>query len=224
MASALSQGLGRYLTDDQLQTLAGACIGIAGAGGLGSNCAMMLARSGVRNFVLVDDDVVDASNLNRQQFSPRHVGVPKVHALLEQLSELSEDIHIHAVHQRLDANNVHDIFASCSIIVEAVDLASTKALIIQELVGAGKTVVAASGMAGWGGEGMQKKRLGSRLIVVGDFVNEVTTAQEKAHESQVYALPPLAPRVIMAASMQADAVLGLLLGPCVGMRYDVSGH
>lgn len=215
--TVFSQGLARYFSKEQMATLASARIGIAGAGGLGSNCAMMLARCGVGHFVLVDDDIVDASNLNRQYFFPRHVGMAKVHALAEQMAELSEHVQVTALQEKLDAQNVLPIFASCSIVIEAVDLASTKTLIIQELLSAGKTVVAASGMAGWGGDGMLKKKLGSKLIVVGDFVNEVTTAQESDQKQKQEQMPPLAPRVIMAASMQADAVLRLILGPCPHM-------
>lgn len=215
--TVFSQGLARYFSKEQMAMLASARIGIAGAGGLGSNCAMMLARCGIGHFVLVDDDIVDASNLNRQHFFPRHVGMAKVHALTEQMVALSEHVQVIALQEKLDAQNVLSIFASCSIVIEAVDLASTKALIIQELLSAGKSVVAASGMAGWGGDGMLKKNLGRRLIVVGDFVNEVTTAQESDQKQKQEQMLPLAPRVIMAASMQADAVLGLILGPCPHM-------
>ena len=77
----LCEGLGRYLTPEQLRILRQARVGIAGAGGLGSNAALMLARSGVEHLTLVDHDVVDASNLNRQQYWPRHVGRSKVDAL-----------------------------------------------------------------------------------------------------------------------------------------------
>ena len=87
MHNALHNGLARYLSPDQLEALRAARVGIAGAGGLGSNAALMLARSGVGNLVLVDDDVVDASNLTRQQYWPRHVGRPKVEALAELLLE-----------------------------------------------------------------------------------------------------------------------------------------
>ena len=65
MHNALHTGLARYLGSEQLEALRAARVGIAGAGGLGSNAALMLARSGIGNLVLVDDDVVDASNLNR---------------------------------------------------------------------------------------------------------------------------------------------------------------
>lgn len=223
--TVFSEGLARYFSHEQRQKLAHAHIGIAGAGGLGSNCAMMLARCGVGHFVLVDHDVVDASNLNRQHFFPRHVGMPKVQALAEQMLDLNEEISVVTVTNELNAHNVHEIFAPCSIIVEAVDLASTKAVIIQELISCGKNVVAASGMAGWGGPCMTKKVMGSRLVVVGDFVTEVGTARESSdysetdcHEKATLILPPLAPRVIMAASMQADAVLSLLLGPCPSLN------
>ncbi|MFI3272981.1 MAG: sulfur carrier protein ThiS adenylyltransferase ThiF, partial [Pseudomonadota bacterium] len=167
--SIFTEGLARYFSQDQLHILSQAKIGIAGAGGLGSNCAMMLARCGVGHFVLVDHDVVDASNLNRQHFFPQHLGQLKVDALKEQMLEISDSIQIDAIAQHLHAENIQSIFASCSLVVEAVDLASTKALLTQELLTCGKTVVAASGMAGWGGHGMQKKEFGSRLIIVDKF-------------------------------------------------------
>ena len=78
--NVLRRGLARYLAPEQLARLQSVRVGIAGAGGLGSNAALMLARSGVERFLLIDDDVVDASNLNRQQFWPRHVGRPSCSA------------------------------------------------------------------------------------------------------------------------------------------------
>ena len=56
-------------------------IGIAGLGGLGSNIAMMLARSGIRHFVLADFDTVDESNLNRQHYFPAHLGRKKTECM-----------------------------------------------------------------------------------------------------------------------------------------------
>lgn len=234
---SFAQGLRRYFSAEQIALLQGACIGIAGVGGLGSNCAMMLARCGIGHFVLVDYDVVEPSNLNRQHFFPHHVGQTKVDALAEQMICLNPHITIKTLHQKLDAENAIAIFAPCSIIVEAVDSASTKAILVQSLLSQGKSVVAASGMAGWGGAPMQKKRMGSRLVVVGDFINEVASAHEpepekeglgyetssevqESHSNSASSafLVPLSPRVTMAASMQADAVLEMVLGPCHGMR------
>ena len=59
-----------HLAAEQCKVLASARIGMAGAGGLGSNCAVFLARTGIRDFVIADPDVVALSNLNRQHFFP----------------------------------------------------------------------------------------------------------------------------------------------------------
>jgi len=95
MSGTLKQGQRLPLPPEQLANLATARIGIAGVGGLGSNCAMMLARSGIGQLVLVDGDVVDESNLNRQHYFPRHLGQSKVLALSTQIQEL-DDIRVDA--------------------------------------------------------------------------------------------------------------------------------
>ena len=74
-----------HLDAEQRVRLSSACVGLAGAGGLGSNCATLLARCGVGRLVLVDFDVVSLSNLNRQNFLPEHVGRLKVEALASML-------------------------------------------------------------------------------------------------------------------------------------------
>lgn len=205
--TTFASGLQRYLNDEQRTRLRQACIGIAGAGGLGSNCAVMLARSGVEHFVLVDYDVVDASNLNRQQYLAHHVGMLKVQALSDVLRAINPAIFITAIKQKICTAGDLTLFRECSLVVEAVDDASTKRMIVENCVSEQKTVIAASGMAGWGGCAMQQRQLGNHLIIVGDFCNEVSEG-----------MPPLAPRVTMAAAMQADAVLQCLLGSCQGIR------
>ena len=205
MSGALEQGLCRYLSPEQLAGLAAARVGLAGAGGLGSNCAMMLARSGIGHFVLVDSDVVEASNLNRQYYFPRHVGQSKVSALSELIRELGDArVDVHRVW--LDAGNIQEILALAPIWVEAMDGAEAKSLFVEEALRAGVFCVSASGLAGWGGLPLQRRVLthqdGSpRLVLVGDFTTAVSET-----------LPPLAPRVIQAAGMQADAVLEHILG------------
>ena len=64
-------------------TLAKAHVGIAGLGGLGSNIAMMLARSGVGHLLLIDFDSVVPSNLNRQHYMVSHLGMPKSEAIID---------------------------------------------------------------------------------------------------------------------------------------------
>ena len=199
MPNFLRDGLGHHFTPGQLAQLRQARVGIAGAGGLGSNAALMLVRSGVENLLLLDDDVVEASNLNRQQYWPRHVGLPKVQALTELLLELNPDLTIDARQLRLTADTIPDILPLCPIWVEALDDAADKCLFVEKALLAGLRVASASGMGGWGGPAMGKRPLGN-LILVGDFTTDILQA------------PPLAPRVTQAAALLADAVLEMLLG------------
>ncbi|MDE7240678.1 sulfur carrier protein ThiS adenylyltransferase ThiF [Desulfovibrio sp.] len=198
-SDALREGLARYFTPDELARLRAARVGIAGAGGLGSNVALMLARSGVEDMLIVDHDVVDASNLNRQQFWPRHVGRPKVEALGELLRELNPHIRLELVKARLDEATLPGLLPSCPIWVEALDAADTKTLLVERALTSGRRIASASGVAGVGGAPMRRRRLGN-LVLVGDFETDVADA------------PPLAPRVTQAAALLADAVLEFILG------------
>lgn len=158
-------------------------MGIAGAGGLGSNCAAMLVRSGIRRFVLVDFDVVEPSNLNRQWYYPEDVGSPKVEALARHLRRLEPDLEL-TIHQvRLDEWTVPRYFAGCDAMVEALDDPGAKAMFVNAALPHSPLLVSASGLAGTGGEAMSIRRVTSRLVMVGDGVTEVTGDK-----------PPLAPR------------------------------
>ena len=169
----------------------------------GSNCAVFLARTGIRDFVIADPDVVALSNLNRQHFFPRHLGLPKVEALGAVLRELNPSVILRLEQRALDGPSACGLFAGCDIVVEAVDDPEVKKDLVEALLLAGHRVVSASGMAGWGGVPMTARKLGSRLVVVGDHVSGIGPG-----------MPPLAPRVVMAAAMEADAVLEMLLGEC----------
>ena len=197
--STLQEGLARYLSPQQRTQLAGVTVGIAGAGGLGSNCAMLLLRSGIRHFVIADYDVLDASNLNRQYYSAAQVGMVKVEALVENLRAIDADVTLHTYCERLTATNLPVLFAPCDIIIEALDDAQMKRTLVETL--SDRPLVCASGMAGWGGPPMHSRTIGSTVTVVGDFTSDIAKA------------PPMAPRVMMAAAMQADAVLSYILGP-----------
>lgn len=199
MENSLRKGLERYMTSEQLDTLRSVRVGIAGVGGLGSNAAMMLARSGVESMLLADCDVVEASNLNRQHFWPRHVGRPKVDALAELLLELNPHIDIETRYIRLTTERLEEILPLCPVWLEALDGVEDKRMLVERALLQGCFTASASGMGGYGGPVMQKRRLG-RLTLVGDFTTDVLMA------------PPLAPRVIEAAALLADAALEFILG------------
>lgn len=194
--SVLQEGLKRYLSEKELLKLSSIRIGIAGAGGLGSNCAMLLVRSGIKKLTIVDFDFVDASNLNRQFFFPEDIGMPKVEALSRNLKRLEPDLDLRLIERRLDKGNARELFSDCPIVVEALDQAEDKAMLCETLIQNGIFVVGASGLGGKSGPPMQKRKMGKNLICVGDFVTE-------ADEEN----PPFSPRVMQAASLQAEAVL-----------------
>lgn len=191
-----------YLDSRERALLEGAKVGIAGAGGLGSNCAAHLVRAGVRRLVLADFDRVEARNLNRQFFFRDQLGRVKVEALAENLRRIEPDLdlELHAV--RLEAANIPGIFSECDLVVEAFDAAGAKSLLLECLLPAGKLVVAASGIAGWGRSGeVRTRRVGRNLVLVGDGASGVGEG-----------LAPSSPRVGIAAAMQANAVVALILG------------
>lgn len=199
-ASALRLGLARYLSPSLRSFFGSVRVGIAGAGGLGSNVAFLLARSGIRLFTIADHDRVDASNLNRQAFFPEDVGVCKVEALTRHLRRLDEGINVDMYGGKVTRENAVSLFSGCAVVVEAFDTAPDKAMLFEAMAGSDIFYVGASGLAGCGGPPMEVRRMGANAVIVGDFVSEVDKG-----------LPPLAPRVMQAAALEADQVLGYLL-------------
>ena len=110
-------------------------IGIAGAGGLGSNVALNLVRSGIDAFRIVDFDCVEASNLNRQFYFRDQTGRPKVEALRENLQRIRPEVEIDAIVARIDATNCRTLFGDCDLVVEAFDKAAAKKMLMEGLAG-----------------------------------------------------------------------------------------
>lgn len=176
-------------------------VGLAGAGGLGSNCAAFLVRSGFKKLKLVDFDRVETSNLNRQFFFTDQVGRHKVYALSENLRRINPDSQIEALALKIEKNTAAVIFSDCDIVVEALDKAKDKKDLVEACLEAGQKVIAASGIAGWGrADGITIHRVNKNFYLVGDMVSEVAPDN-----------PPLAPGVAVAAAKQADVVLKLVL-------------
>lgn len=191
-----------HLTEEERRVLEQARIGIAGAGGLGSNCAMHLVRAGLKKFVICDFDVVSASNLNRQFFFRDQIGRKKVEALGENLRRIEPELDLELRDVRLDETNLASVFAGCDLVVEAFDAAEAKTALLKTLLPLGRPLVAASGISGWGrSRAIDVKRMGRNLVVVGDGTTGVEDGQ-----------PPSSPRVGIAAAMEANSVVALLLG------------
>src|ERR1700760_2417351 len=112
------------------QKLLDAKVLLLGAGGLGSPAALYLAAAGVGTLGIVDDDVVDVSNLQRQVIhTTDRVGVPKVDSAEEQIRALNPDVNVVKYKTRLDASNIMEIIAGYDIVVDGVDNFPTRYLL-----------------------------------------------------------------------------------------------
>ena len=178
-------------------------VGIAGCGGLGSNCAVALARVGTGHLILADFDLVEQGNLNRQYYFLDQVGQQKVEALKNNIHRINPDIKIDAYPVMLDPDKIRDIFQECDAIVEAFDRKEMKLMIAETVLIHMPHIplIMGSGLAGWGNNDQLATRQSGNLYICGD---------ESSETSDV--LPPLAPRVGIVANMQANVVMEILLG------------
>ncbi|HEY8465312.1 MAG TPA: molybdopterin-synthase adenylyltransferase MoeB [Solirubrobacterales bacterium] len=118
---------------------------LLGAGGLGSPTALYLAAAGVGTIGIVDDDVVDASNLQRQVIhTTDRVGVPKTASAKQTIEALNPDVKVVEYNLRLDASNILDILAGYDVIVDGADNFPTRYLLNDASVRLRKPVVSAS--------------------------------------------------------------------------------
>ncbi len=177
-------------------------VGIAGCGGLGSNCAVALARVGIGKLIIADFDIIEESNLNRQYFFYKQIGEKKAKSLQENINLINPKIKVEAHDIKLDSNSIIDIYKDCDVIVEAFDKAEMKQMIMETIIDKmpQTPIVVGLGMAGWGDNNSIHSRQLDNLFICGDEVNEVSDD-----------LPPLAPRVGVVANMQANTVLEILL-------------
>jgi sulfur-carrier protein adenylyltransferase/sulfurtransferase len=164
---------------------------LLGAGGLGSPAALYLAAAGVGTLGIVDDDVVDLSNLQRQvAHSNERIGMPKVDSAEISIGEINPDVEVVKYQTRLDASNIMEIVEGYDVIVDGVDNFPTRYLLNDATVRLGIPVVSAS-ILGFEGQ----------LSVF------------KPHDGPCYrCLYPTPPPAELAPSCGANGVLGVLPG------------
>lgn len=111
-------------------TLDAARVAIVGAGGLGSPCALYLSAAGIGNITIIDDDVIELTNLHRQiLYKESDVGLPKVAQAKEAMRNNCSSMTINAVEQKIDKNNVKDILHGHDVILDCSDNYQTRYLI-----------------------------------------------------------------------------------------------
>jgi len=186
-------------------------VGIAGAGGLGSNIAMALTRVGIGKLIVADFDVVSESNLNRQFYFRDQLNRKKVEALRENLHKINPEVEIEIHDTMLNSENLLPIFSSVDVMVEAFDRADMKELIIElfQTEKPNTPLVVGNGMAGWGESNQIRVQKFGNLYICGD--NEMEIGPE---------MPPMAPRVGICSAMQANVVMSILLENHFGDEFN----
>ena len=176
---------------------------ILGLGGLGSNVAILLARGGIGHLKLIDFDVVEASNLNRQQYRISHIGMKKTEAIKTIIKEINPFVEVETLDIKVDRQNIYSVVRDIEIVVEAFDRAETKAMAIEELLtNKNKIVVSASGMSGLGSANeIITRKVRNNFYLIGDNYSDYE------EYSGI-----MSTRVMLCAAHQANMVLRLILG------------
>ncbi len=180
-------------------------VGIAGLGGLGSAVSIALARMGIGTLILVDFDIVEPSNLNRQHYFIEHIGMAKTDAMAEILASVNPYIQVNTHRVILSEKNIHQLFREVDVIVECFDRAETKVMIIEAVSKflPGTYFIGASGLAGYGdSNSIRTWKMGDKMFLVGDLVKAAEPGRGL-----------MAPRVGIAAHHQANLVVSLLMDP-----------
>ena len=176
--------------DGQLKML-NARVLLLGAGGLGAPTALYLAAAGIGTIGLVDDDVVDASNLQRQVIhNTERIGVPKTESARLTIEALNPDVKVIEHRTRLDSSNILEILSDYDVIVDGADNFPTRYLLNDASVRLRKPVVSASILS---------------------FDGQISTFVP--YEGPCYrCLYPTPPPAELAPSCSANGVLGVMAG------------
>lgn len=224
------------LGSDAMDRLAQAHVCVLGLGGVGSWCAEALARSGVGELTLIDQDTVDLSNLNRQaEALESTLGLPKAEAMAQRVLAVNPTCRVHPIQGRYEADTRETFFsANYDYIVDAIDLVSCKLDLIETALNRKVPIISALGTG---------NKLDASLLRVSDISktegcplarvvrkelrnrgilhHKVVWSPEAAHEADQPETPPPGRRSVPASVVWVPATAGLMLAGEVVM--DLTG-
>ena len=132
--------------EDGFNKIRKATVLVVGIGGVGSICVEALARSGVKNIVVVDGDVIDVTNINRQlQTNENNIGKSKVLEMIKHVKSISKDINITGYDVFFDKDQSH-IFDNVDYVIDAIDTISSKMDLINICLEKGLPFISSMGM------------------------------------------------------------------------------
>lgn len=182
--------------------ISAASVAVCGLGGLGSNIAIMLARAGIGRLHLIDFDRVDLSNMNRQQYFVRQLGMFKTEALRDTLRDIAPYCRIDIDTVRITEDNIVPLLQNEDIICEAFDNAECKAMLVNGVLEnmPQKYLIAASGMAGLSSANeITTRRITEHFYLCGDGSSDVADG-----------IGLVSTRVTVCAAHEAHAVINII--------------
>lgn len=221
--------MSRYLRQTKLDDFGGvgqrkltdATVIVVGIGGIGCPALQYLACSGVGKLILVDDDIIDITNLNRQiLFSPADVGRPKVEVAKEQLQRLNPDIQIDTHQERFCQGNARHLVGQADVVLDGSDNFTTKYLINDACV-LEKVSFCHGGVLKWSGNTFTHVP-GSPCLRC--LFEDSPEKEDIPNCSEVGTLGPVAGII---ANIQATEVIKVILGldkPLLGSLLSFDAH
>ena len=183
---------------------AAASVAVCGAGGLGSNIAIALARAGVGRLKIIDFDKIEITNLNRQQYFADQIGLFKAVALKENLSKIAPYCEVEAEVVKITEENITSLLKGFSIVCEAFDKAEAKAMLVNAVLeNMPETyLVSGSGMASLNSaNSIKTRKITDKFYLCGDLTNDVDAGTGL-----------FGARVLVCAAHQAHTILRIIAG------------
>lgn len=178
------------------QALRAAKIAVIGAGGLGGPAGLYLAAAGIGQITLIDDDIIELSNLQRQvQFTTNDIGRSKAEIMAQRLTALNPDSKASAVTERLSIENAQSLLAGHDIVVDGVDSFETRFAINEACLALGQPLV--SGALG---------RFNGQVSVFAQQASKAVPPNTPCYRCLVTEIPP------EAETCAAVGVIGALAG------------
>ena len=201
------------LSAKEVKLLHGKKVCVIGCGGLGGYVVEMLARVGVGYITVVDNDVFEASNLNRQLFSTEQViGVPKVEVAKRRVKEVNSQVKLNGLHIRFDESNGKEIVRNHDIVIDALDSVKTRLLLEKVCANLALPLVHGS-IGGWYGQV-------TSILPGDDTIHKIyqNVKEEKGAERILGNLPFSA---ALVASMQCAECIKILTGKGNLIRKEI---
>ena len=199
----------RYIRNKQLisekeqEILCGKSVAVVGLGGLGGHISEQFARLGVGNLILIDSDVVEQNNLNRQMFATEEtLGAPKIYAAIARLTDVNPHVKYIARHEYLTFENSAELLRGADIVMDAVDNIPTR-YVLEKCCEKLNLPLVHGSIGGWWGQ--------VSVIFPGDKIIERIYPKKDAVGAEIkWGNPAFTPAVV--ASIQTAEALKLILG------------